>query len=150
MAMTTTKHNRGARALSLAVAVLWGALLIACPDGAPAEDAGQTEADCETFCLLEDECGLRTFDACSSSSCVGGSRKPSSSDACIADAVNCAEVVLCTCDEACAKVDECSGSTDEGCPSTCETLVEQTPDEKYVENRCIIESACEDLSLCSN
>jgi len=150
MPSSTTTRPDVLRARSMALALAACALLVACPDGTPPEDAGQSEANCESFCTLESECGLRTFEECTSSSCVGSSRKPSTSDACIADAVDCSEVVLCTCDEACAKVDECSGSTDEGCPSTCETLVEQTPDTKYVENRCIIESACEDLSLCSN
>jgi hypothetical protein len=126
------------------------ATVIGCPDGGPVEDAGVPDATCETFCALEAECGLRDVEACALSSCEGDARKESTSDACIASSVDCGEVVLCTCAESCAKVESCTGSVDPACVSTCETLAAQTPEQKYVENRCVIESPCEDIAVCSN
>jgi hypothetical protein len=138
------------RAMRHVVVLAFIALFVGCPDGGPVEDAGATDATCESFCALEAECGLRDVDTCTASSCDGETRKPSSSDACIADAIDCGEVVLCTCGESCAKVETCTGSADPACVSTCETLSAQTPEQKYVENRCIIESPCDDIAVCSN
>jgi hypothetical protein len=142
--------NRSHTALLVVLAALC-CTIIGCPDGGPVDDdAGVPNGTCETFCTLEAECGLRANEACVASSCDGEVRKPSTSDACIADAVDCAEVVLCTCAESCAKIETCTGSTDPACVSTCETLSAQTPELKYVENRCVIESPCEDIAVCSN
>lgn len=107
-------------------------------------------ASCEDLCALEEECGLRGFDACVAESCGdAGTRVPSEADECMLAVDNCADVALCTCDDSCAKLDECTGSPDPSCASTCESLVEQDVVGTFQENRCRIESTCEDLALCT-
>lgn len=105
---------------------------------------------CEELCALEDECGLRAYDDCVAASCAdGGGRVPSAADECMLAVDNCAEVALCTCDDSCARLDECTGSPDPSCAGTCESLVEQDVVRTFQENRCRIESTCEDLALCT-
>lgn len=111
-------------------------------------------SECEDLCEIEDECGLRAFDACMAArGCDddgdGGAPLASGdADACMLAVDNCADVALCTCDDACARVDECTGSPDPSCAGTCESLVEQDVVGTFQENRCRIESTCEDLALC--
>jgi hypothetical protein len=107
---------------------------------------------CDELCALEDECGLRGFDEClTQRGCDADGGTPASSssaDDCMLAVDNCADVALCTCDDACARVDECTGSPDPSCAGTCESLVEQDVVGTFQENRCRIESTCEDLALC--
>lgn len=104
--------------------------------------------DCETVCAFEEECGLRTFEECQQASCIGDLRVPSAADTCMQLATDCAAAAQCTCPDACGKVEECTESPDESCAERCDTLVEQDPITTYRENRCLIESSCDDLATC--
>lgn len=114
-------------------------------DGGVEDDTG---LDCDELCFLEDDCGLRSYDACVSESCVGLFRTPSTADECMLVAEDCAEVAACTCAGSCAQLDACTGSFDAACESDCEVLLEQQPIETFQENRCRIESSCEELAAC--
>jgi hypothetical protein len=144
------------RAAGAAVTVLiaMGAAGSACLDDLPLPGG-----ECEELCQVEEDCGFRSFNACMAASCSdAGTRFGSGADSCMlsmlddADAsdagVSCADLVFCTCDESCGAVDDCTGNIDPSCGSTCETIVEQDPEVAYQENRCRIESSCEDLALC--
>lgn len=104
--------------------------------------------DCEAVCSLEEECGLRTFEECREASCIGDVRLPAASDACMQLALDCAEVAACTCSDACGKVEECTDSPDPSCVETCDGLVKQSPVSTYRENRCLIESSCDEIATC--
>lgn len=141
------------------MAVMWlaaAACLPACDsDGdLPGDDAGLADggvdADCAYFCDSEDQCGLRSYDECVAASCLGGIWfDEAETDGCFESAANCADAALCPCQARCDKEDECFGSPDPECVADCTTLTEQAPVATYAENRCILESACEDLALCS-
>ena len=107
-------------------------------------------AACEAACDLEVECGFRGLSACEAASCnpVMGSILYADVDACLRSADDCLEAAACVCDEGCGKTDECVGSPDSQCVSTCDTLVEQQPKATYLENFCRIESSCSDLAAC--
>lgn len=106
-------------------------------------------SDCEQLCTLEDDCGLRPYAACVAESCDdAGVRAGSDTDECMLAVETCADAALCTCDESCTKLDECTGSPDPECAETCESLVEQDVVASFQENRCRIESTCEDLPTC--
>jgi hypothetical protein len=106
--------------------------------------------DCEKLCAIEADCGLRDKDACLAAICPGGIHIPTASDACLLETDDCSEVAACACPEGCAKLDECTGAPDPSCADTCEGLVEQDPAGTYTENRCRIESSCDDLALCTS
>lgn len=117
--------------------------------------------ECEAVCAKEDTCGLRTEAACLASLCDADGFKVVDSAAtahdlatldanqCETTAADCAELVLCVCPDACARVDECTGDPDATCLNTCETLIEQDPEAAFQENRCKMESACADVPACS-
>ena len=111
--------------------------------------------ECAARCDVEAECGFRSLEDCKAASCdlVTGAPLSSSADRCLAEAADCAEAAACACDAGCARLDECadSGEADAECPSTCATLVDQTPTETYLENRCRIEATdCSTLATCSS
>ena len=110
---------------------------------------GGVDADCAFFCGVEDECGFRTFDACVESACPGGEWILSFADACVEAATACSEVAVCTCEARCDNETACFGSGDPECVSDCQTLAEQLPVDAYLESRCVVESPCEDIALCS-
>ena len=101
-------------------------------------------------CAIEDECGLRPYDTCLAESCdeLGGRYGGGNADECMQAVDNCADVALCTCDDSCFALEECTGSPDPSCAGTCESLVEQDVVGTFQENRCRIESTCEDLAAC--
>jgi hypothetical protein len=130
------------------------AFLCACPGddpdaGAPEDAGSDDDLTCDVLCAIEDSCDLRAEAACVSESCDGEERIPSTSDECMAVADDCAEVALCTCGEACEKRETCTQSPDPECVTSCETLMEQDPTATFGEIRCVIESDCADLALCS-
>lgn len=139
---------------ALLLVLLWvpGCELLPWLGGGPPPPPGE----CEALCELEDECGLRSYAACVSArrcdaeaDADGGAPVPlTDADDCMLAVENCADVALCTCDDACARIDECTGSPDPSCAGTCESLVEQDVVGTFQENRCRIESTCEDLALC--
>jgi hypothetical protein len=105
---------------------------------------------CKANCDVEAECGFRTKEACEAASCnpVSGDVLFSDVDACLAAAENCLEAAGCACDDGCAKTAECVQSPDPDCVSTCDTLVEQQTEATYLENRCKIESSCDEQAAC--
>lgn len=104
---------------------------------------------CEELCAIEDDCELRSYDDCVAQSCDdAGTRAGSDADECMLAVENCADVALCTCDDSCSKLDECTGSPDPSCAETCESLVEQDVVGTFQENRCRIESTCDELPTC--
>lgn len=130
---------------------------------------GEERAECEEVCAKEAECGLRTEAACLAALCdadgfrvvgdgapadggVGDTHDLATLDAndCERTAPDCAELALCACPDACARVDECTGDPDAACLNTCETLLEQDPEGGFQENRCKMESSCADLPACSS
>jgi hypothetical protein len=118
------------------------------------EENGTQRVSCEGACALEVTCGLRTLDDCRASSCDDAKRvrTPNRSDFCMASSVDgsCADVVTCTCEEACWKKGECTGDhTDNArCTAACKKLVEQDPVGSYRDNRCMIENKCADIAAC--
>lgn len=113
--------------------------------GAPA--AGSA---CEAACSVEESCGFRATADCVLASCTpSGARLVDDGDDCLAAAADCAAAALCACPGGCAKLDECAGDEDPACEDTCTTLVGQEPVATFQENRCRIESSCDDLALCS-
>ena len=122
--------------------------MASCDVGLP--DSGPDEGHpCADLCDIEVQCGFRSLSECEAQSCDGDTRIPTDSDDCIAAATDCAEVALCSCDDACLRVDDCTGSDDGACDADCETLVEQDPENTYRENRCLVETeACEDIATC--
>lgn len=140
---------------ALLLAVATGTTGAACLDEIP---LGTSE--CEELCEIEELCGLRSYSACTTERCgEAGATRGGAADDCMLSIVeaseasdaggfDCTELVFCTCDDSCGSVDACTGSSDPACGSTCETLVEQDPVATYQENRCRIESSCEDLALC--
>lgn len=123
--------------------------------------------ECEEVCAAEAACELgRTEPECLAALCdVGGFKivveAPSdagpaapdadlqdlTANACMRAAQDCQELLLCSCPDACARVDECTGSPDAACLDNCENLLEQDP-ALYLENRCKMESTCADLAVC--
>jgi hypothetical protein len=111
--------------------------------------------ECRANCDIEVECGFRSLEECQAASCdpLTGTPVSVGADGCLAEATDCAEAAACACDDGCARVDECaeSGEADTSCPSTCESLVEQLPNDTYLENRCRIEATdCATLATCSS
>ncbi len=116
---------------------------------------------CEQVCAKEAACDLRGEAACVASLCDAEGFKVVDADGdahdlaaldanqCEQDAEDCAELALCACPDACARVDECTGDPDATCVNTCETLIEQAPAAAFQENRCKMESACADVPACS-
>lgn len=135
------------------------ALGASCISGTP-EDPAAERKECEAVCAVEAECELRTEDACLAALCdETGFRTVTDGDAeidllalssndCLREAADCAAAVLCSCPDACARVDECTGAEDPACEDTCGVLVEQDPGATYTENRCKMESTCGDLPAC--
>ena len=115
------------------------------------ERFGARRASCAGFCDLEATCGFRSFADCTAQSCEGDLRKLSASDFRVAEQATCAAAALAPCEEACWKRGECEGEHrgDQQCKASCWTLVEQLPVATYRENRCIIESPCDELPLCA-
>lgn len=117
-------------------------------------EAGARRVSCPAACALEAKCGLRDRAACLSSSCDPKTdnrvRILNRADFCVADAASCADAVVCTCEESCWRRGECAGdhADDARCASTCAKLATQTPTPIYVENRCVLESACADIAAC--
>jgi hypothetical protein len=74
------------------------------------------------------------------------------SDFCLADAADCAAAAACPCEEACWKRGECAGdhASDKACTAACAKLVAHAPKAHYDENRCIIESKCDEIATCAN
>jgi hypothetical protein len=110
--------------------------------------------ECGARCDVEVECGFRSLEECKAASCdpLTGEPKSSSADDCLASADDCAEAAACACEDGCARIDECadSGAADATCAATCATLVDQTPTQTYMENRCRIEATdCSTLVTCS-
>jgi hypothetical protein len=105
---------------------------------------------CKANCDVEAECGFRTKEACEAASCnpVSGDVLFSDVDACLAAAGDCQEAAHCACDDGCAKTAECLESEDAECVNTCETIVDQQPSATYLENRCKIESSCDEQAAC--
>jgi hypothetical protein len=132
-------------------------------------DPGAERQECEQVCASEDECGVRPEADCLAALCSPTGFKtfeePSgddvdagvvdvdlqdlSSNDCERTATDCAELILCSCPDACARVDTCTGSADATCVDTCENLLENDPS-LYLENRCKMESACADLAACGS
>jgi hypothetical protein len=112
---------------------------------------GGTRVSCPAACEREAACGLRDLSACLERSCDGPVRKLSTSDFELVRSGNCAAVALSPCSEACWKKGECSKdhSGDSACTAACRSLVKQLPAETFREQRCVLESACADLPLCS-
>lgn len=106
--------------------------------------------ECKAHCDVEAECGFRTKAACEAASCnpVSGDVLFSDVDACLAAADDCLEAAACACSDGCAKTAECLQSEDAECVSTCDTLVEQQSSATYLENRCKIESSCDEQAAC--
>lgn len=127
--------------------------LAACPglDGdGPDPDDGGIDGNCSTYCAIEDECELRTFDDCVASACPDGGAWPLSiADGCVDEAATCGEVALCVCTARCDNETACIGSADPDCEADCMTLTEQDPIQAYGEGRCVIESSCDDIALCT-
>ena len=144
----TNLPRRGLRALALVLTALgvMAADASSCLDEDPPEPAA-----CRANCDIEAECDLRTLEACQAASCDPQTGDPlfTAPDACLANAENCLEAAACACDGGCAKLDECSeGGSDPTCVGTCDTLVEQEPESTYREQRCRLESSCEDIAVC--
>jgi hypothetical protein len=108
------------------------------------------DEDCPAACAVEVECGFRTEAACEETCTArGGFEHPSSADACIIAASDCAAVVECTCFPSCDQLAACGiESDDDDCTETCRGLVESVPILTYEENRCRIESTCETIVQC--
>lgn len=74
-------------------------------------------------------------------------------DYCLAldSSVTCLDAATCSCNESCWKRGECSGNHDgdSECEQTCATLVKQEGVARYRENRCVLESTCADIAVCS-
>jgi hypothetical protein len=123
---------------------------VLCDEEEVVPDAGLQEGhDCNELCVIESGCDLRSYETCVRESCEGPFRKPSGdTDECMLAVEDCAEVAACTCAGSCARLDVCTGSLDPGCEATCDVLLEQEPIETFQENRCRIESACEELAAC--
>lgn len=122
-----------------------GGTIVICEDET---DAGVDE-DCTYFCSVEDECGFRTFDECTAHACPDGEWLLSVADGCVEAAADCGEVALCTCEARCDNETACFGSEDPGCVNDCQSLAEQFAGDAYLESRCVLESPCEDIALCS-
>jgi hypothetical protein len=122
-----------------------GGVIVVCED----EADGGVDDDCAFFCGVEDECGLRTFDDCVASACPDGAWILSVADGCVASAADCGEVAVCSCEARCDNETACFGSRDPACVADCQSLAEQLPNETYLESRCVLESPCEDIALCS-
>lgn len=112
------------------------------------------------MCAAEAQCELgRSEAACLSALCddegfkvVADGETPAdlqtlSANDCMKAATDCAELVLCSCDDACARIDDCTGGNEAGCADDCEVLLEQDTS-LYLENRCKMESTCADLAAC--
>lgn len=149
-AMAHRMTSSGARSSLLSRVALVVAVLLVAPACELLDRLPPPGNPCEDLCAIEDECGLRSFDDCMAESCGdAGVRSGSDADECMLSVDNCADVALCTCDDSCAKLDECTGSPDPSCAETCESLVEQDVVGTFQENRCRIESTCEELALCT-
>ena len=149
-------HQLPPRAV-LALSVLTGLLLTACPGGLYEEvdsgvntDAGSPDTDCVYFCGVEESCGWRSYADCLADSCRGGSWTTTGSDGCVDEATDCAAIALCPCQARCEADAACFGSADPDCTADCQTLAEQTPAQTYLESRCVIETECEDIALCTD
>jgi hypothetical protein len=110
----------------------------------------QNNPECTARCDVEAECGFRTTDACEAASCdpISGEVLFADVDACLAAASDCLEAAACACSDGCAKTAECLQSEDADCVDTCDTLVEQQSSATYLENRCKIESSCDEQAAC--
>lgn len=127
---------------------------------------GEERKECEAVCAIEGQCAElgRSEADCLASLCdEEGFRRfeddpdaatPSSVDLqdlsfieCAQAAEDCGALALCSCPDACTRVDDCSGSPDATCVDTCEGVLAQDPS-LYLENRCKMESTCADLAAC--
>jgi hypothetical protein len=116
--------------------------------------------ECEEVCAAEAQCEFRSETDCLAALCAeDGFRSFDDADgtvdlqnldanACMKDAEDCGALAACSCGDSCARVDECTGSEDATCEDNCNVLLEQAPDATYTENRCKMESTCEDLPTC--
>lgn len=154
-------HPRRRHALVLAVVL--AALPLSGADCLRSGDDGEERAECEAVCAAEAQCDLgRDAAACLLALCVEDGFKVVAADPetgaaadlqalaandCMKAATDCAALALCSCDDACARVDECTGSSDAACTDNCEVLLEQDTS-LYLENRCKMESTCADLAAC--
>jgi hypothetical protein len=122
-----------------------GGVIVICEE----EDDAGIDDDCTFFCGVEEECGFRSFDDCVAQACPGGEWLLSFADSCVEAAADCGEAALCTCEARCDNETACFGSSDPECVSDCQSIAEQLPNDAYLESRCVIESPCEDIALCS-
>lgn len=132
--------------------------------GASANDIAEEKKACAAHCAVEVECGLRSEADCLAAVCddagfvVVSGTNISGDDGvdlqtapvtdCMKSAADCAQAVLCTCPDSCERTAVCLGSDDAECENTCGALVEQAPGDTYLENRCKLESTCDDLPTC--
>jgi hypothetical protein len=126
----------------------------ACEEVCAAEaacDLGRSEAAC--LAALCDENGFKIVLEAEDTPDAGPAGESDLQDLvandCMRAATDCEELVLCSCPDACARVDECTGSADAACTNTCESLLEQDLT-LYLENRCKMESSCADLAACGS
>ena len=123
-------------------------------------DPDEERKACEEVCAAEAQCGFRSEDACLEALCADDGFRTFEdgedtvdlqgleSNDCMREAEDCAALALCSCGDACGRVDECTGSADAACEDNCGALLEQAPEATYTENRCKMESTCEDLAAC--
>jgi hypothetical protein len=131
--------------------------------------ADEERVSCEAVCAAEAQCELgRDEAACLAALCAEDGFRVLSDEAlpdagpavaapedleslsandCMKAAEDCATLALCSCEDSCARVDDCTGSPDAACVDNCELLLEQDPS-LYLENRCKMESTCADLAAC--
>lgn len=115
------------------------ACVVVCAAEAQCE-LGRDEAACLAALCAED--GFRVLD-----DEMPADLEALSANDCMKAAADCAALALCSCDDSCARVDECTGSADAACIDNCELLLEQDTS-LYMENRCKMESTCADLAAC--
>jgi hypothetical protein len=127
-------------------------------DGGPAD-----RKSCEDVCDAEAQCSVRSKADCEAALCSDTGFKTVdsgddetdlaelSSNDCEKTAEDCGALVKCSCPDSCARVDQCTGSSDASCVDDCDTLIEAESDfSVYLENRCKMESACADLAACGS
>jgi hypothetical protein len=127
-------------------------LLLGAEDDCFGEDEPEPSSTaCADACALEASCGFRDEDDCLAGCPADGASLNPALDECFAAAASCLESAACACDAGCARVDECAeAEPDPTCVSSCDAIIEQETQQTYVEQRCRIESSCEDLAACSS
>ncbi len=120
---------------------------------------------CEAVCDAEGQCNdadpsiARSKAACLAALCTadGFNTVPDGDNSldlatlaandCERTATDCAELLLCSCPDSCARTDQCTGEQTSSCVDDCENVLAQDPS-LYAENRCKMESTCADLAAC--